>query len=87
MANLVKLQLGKNGLTPEFIGNLKTIFANKGTERVRIGLLKSASRDKEQMKLWAEKLIGELGENYTFLIIGYTIVLRKWRKARVPSKV
>ncbi len=81
MANMVKLQMGKLGLTSRFIENLRKIFLN--AEHVRIGLLKSATRDKEEAKKMAERIVGELGKNYTFKIIGYTLALRKWRKARV----
>ena len=83
MASMIKLQIGKNGFTPEFMNNLKTRFADKGVESVRISLLKSSSRDKEEMQQWADKMLGELGKNFTSKLIGYTIVLRKWRKARV----
>lgn len=86
MANMVKLQMGKNGYTPEFLENLKLIFSNKDTESVRVGLLKTSSRDKEQAKGWAEEIIASLGPNYTYKIIGYTITLRKWRKARVKKE-
>ena len=77
---MVQLRLGKNGLSPEFIENLKKIFVN--AESVRIGLLKTSTRDKTQTKKWAETMISALGKNFTSTIIGYTIVLRKWRKAR-----
>lgn len=78
---MVKLQMGKNGLTQDFIENLKNIFIN--AESVRVGILKSSTRDKEQAKNWAEEIISKLGKNYTYKVIGYTIVLRKWRKARM----
>ena len=80
MTNMVKLQMGKNGLTPEFIENLKKIFVN--AESVRVGMLKSSSRDKAQAKKWAEELLSKLGKNFTYKIIGFTIVLRKWRKGK-----
>jgi RNA-binding protein YhbY len=82
MASMIKLQIGKNGFTPEFMYNLKTRFADKGVESVRISLLKTSSRDKEQIQKWADAMIVGLGPNFTSKIIGYTIALRKWRKAR-----
>ena len=83
---MVKLQMGKNGFTAKFLENIKLIFANKDTESVRVGLLKTSSRDKEQAKEWAEQIVSSLGPNYTYKIIGYTITLRKWRKARVKKE-
>jgi RNA-binding protein YhbY len=82
MANLINLQLGKNKLTQEFIQNLKLLFANKDTERIRITALKSSTRNKQELQEWADKIIKELGPKFTCKIIGFTIVLRKWRKQR-----
>jgi RNA-binding protein YhbY len=80
MANMIQLNLGKKGLTPEFLENLKLLFTN--VEHARISLLKSSSRNKEQVKAWAEEIVNKLGKNFTYKIIGYTIVLRKWRKGK-----
>ena len=80
MANMVKLQLGKSGLTSEFIENLKKIFAN--AEHVRIGMLKSSTRDKEEAKKWSRDIVSKLGKNFTYKLIGWTLVIRKWRRAR-----
>lgn len=77
---LVKLQLGKKGLTKEFIGTIRNSF--KITENIRINILKHATRDKAELKQWADEILKALGRNYTCKTIGYTIVLRKWRKAR-----
>ena len=79
---LIQLQIGKNKLTPEFIENLKVLFNNKTNDSARIYLLPSSTRDKSEAKKWAEEIVSKLGKNYTYKIIGYTIVLRKWRKAR-----
>jgi RNA-binding protein YhbY len=74
------MQLGKKGLTQEFIENLKKAFLKN--ENIRISVLKSGTRDRAELKQMADKILGELGKNYTCTIIGYTLVLRKWRKAR-----
>ena len=78
--NLIKLQLGKKGLTQEFLENLKKMFIT-GTN-ARISLLKTSTRNKEETKKWADKMMVELGSNFTYKIIGYTITIKKWRKAR-----
>ncbi len=54
----------------------------KNTENVRISVLKHATRDRSELKKWSETLLGELGINYTSKVIGWTIVLRKWRKGK-----
>lgn len=80
MVNMIQLQLGKNGLTPEFLANLK--LAAKNVENIRIAVLKSACRDRDGLREIADKIIGGLGTKFTARIIGYTIILKKWRKAR-----
>jgi len=80
MGNMIKLQIGKNGLTQEFIENMRKLFVN--AESIRVSLLKHSTRDKAQVKEWAERIVGSLGKNFTYKSIGYTIVVRKWRKAR-----
>ncbi len=77
---MIQMQLGKNGLTLGFIEDIRKRFAN--TESVRISILQSATRNKEEVKKWAEEITGLLGKNYTNKVIGWTIVLRKWRKAK-----
>ena len=77
---LVKMQIGKNGLTPGFIETLKNAFKNN--ENVRVGVLKSATRDRSELKIISQKILDELGKNYTCKVIGYTLAIRKWRKAR-----
>lgn len=72
------IQLGKNGITANFIETLKNYFKNHNT--IRVSVLKSAGHEKSKIKEMAEELLGELGLNYTVKIIGFTIVLKKWRK-------
>ncbi|MEK6823618.1 MAG: YhbY family RNA-binding protein [Nanoarchaeota archaeon] len=75
-----QMQLGKQGITESFINNLKNQFKN--SQVMKIYVLKSASRDREQIKQFREELLEKLGKNFTGRIIGFTIILRKWRKAR-----
>ena len=77
---LIKLQIGKNGLTEGFIENLKVAF--KGADNARISVLKSGTRDRDELGIMNDKILKGLGVNYTSKIIGYTIAVRKWRKAR-----
>ena len=80
---MIQLQIGKNGLTKEFIESLKNFFKN--TENIRISVLSSATRDRAKLKEMQEKIIVDLGKNYTGKVIGWTIVLRKWRKGKDMS--
>lgn len=74
------MQIGKNGLTENFITNLKNVF--KRHENVKVAVLKNAGHDREKVKEMAEKIQSELGNKYTQRVVGFTIFLKKWRKAR-----
>ena len=75
------MQLGKQGITENFINSLKNQFKN--SQVMKISVLKSATRDREEIIKINEELLERLGKNFTGRIIGFTIILRKWRKARV----
>ena len=76
-----EMQLGKNGVTENFIKTLETCF--KSYENVRISVLKSAGHNKKQVKEYSEKILEKLGKSYTAKLIGFKIILKKWRKPRV----
>ena len=80
MVNMLKLQIGKQGLTKGFIEDLKRAFEN--VENIRISVLSSASRDKTELKEMTDEIIDALGPRFTAKTIGYTIVVKKWRRAR-----
>lgn len=75
-----KMQLGKNGITENFISCMKTCF--KSHENIKISVLKSAGHEREKIKEYSNKIIERLGRFYTAKIIGFTIMVKKWRKAR-----
>lgn len=72
------VQLGKQGVTENFIETLRHYF--KSHENVKISVLKSATRDREELKKNSEEILDGLGKNYTARIIGFTIVVKKWRR-------
>ena len=78
MEKIGYVQLGKQGITDNFIETLKNHF--KKNKNVKISVLKSARKDKKQVKEYSEKILEKLGNNYTVRVIGFTIVLKKWRK-------
>jgi RNA-binding protein YhbY len=78
MKQIKRLQLGKNGLTPEFIDQVKSIFENE--LMIKISILKSACRDKGEAKRIAEELIGVLGPKYGYKLVGYVLTVTKFRK-------
>lgn len=73
-----QVQLGKQGITENFINTLKSHFKNH--KIVKISVLKSASRDKKEIKEYCDKILNGLGRKYTGKIIGFTIAITKWKK-------
>jgi len=74
------MQLGKNGVTDGFIETLKNRFEKY--KDIRVSVLKSAGHEREKVKKYSEEILDKLGNNYTSRIIGFKIVLKKWRKAK-----
>ena len=75
-----ELQIGKQGITDNFVETLKTYF-NK-VKTVKVSVLSSARESKDDVKKMAKDLLARLGPHFTSKVIGFTIVLKKWRRAR-----
>jgi len=84
MPAIRQIQIGKNGVGENFINSLKNQFNN--CNNVKVSVLRSCCRDKEELKKISEEILEKLGKNYTAKIIGFTIVLKKWRRARTNSQ-
>ncbi len=54
----------------------------KNRKNIKVCVMKSAGHKKEKVKEYSEKILEKLGKNYTAKIIGFTINVKKWRKAR-----
>jgi RNA-binding protein YhbY len=75
-----EIQLGKNGITDNFIETLKSHFTKCRT--VKVSVLASARESREDVKKYSNILLNKLGVYFTAKIIGFTIILKKWRKPR-----
>jgi RNA-binding protein YhbY len=71
--------MGKQGITDGFVEMLKNHF--KKSKIIRISVLKSAGHDKEKIKGYSSEILEKLGANYVARVIGFTIVVQKFRKA------
>lgn len=80
MATIGKIQLGKQGLTDNFLKTLRDHF--KKNKVVKISVLQSHCRDKKELKEISRKILDFLGGTFTCKCIGYTITIKKWRKAK-----
>ena len=77
-----EIQLGKKGLTKEFIQDIEKRLDKYRNASLKISVLKSARENKADVKKYADEISEKLGKNYTAKTIGFAIFLRKWRKAR-----
>ena len=76
------MQLGKNGLSESFLQDIKTRFEKPEIKNIKISVLKSARESKADVKEYAEKIQEYLGAKFTYRVMGFSIFLKKWRKAR-----
>lgn len=83
MTSQLELQLGKKGLTDEFIEDIKQRFEKMKLNNIKISVLKSARGEgRGDVKRYAEQIEQLLGEKFTTRVIGFSIFIKKWRKAR-----
>ena len=83
MTSQLELQLGKKGLTAEFLDDIKNRFEKMKLKNMKISVLKSAREEgREDVKRYSEQIQQRLGEKFTTRVIGFSIFIKKWRKAR-----
>ena len=82
MTSQIEMHIGKNKLTEEFLLDIRRRFENKGIVSIKVSVLKSARESKDDVKKYAEEIKNFLGEKYTYRVLGFSIFLKKWRKAR-----
>lgn len=79
-----QIQIGKQGITENFLQTLKSYFDKH--KNVKISVLPSARPEgkegKKQVKEYNKQILDYLGKKFTSRVIGFTIVLKKWRKDR-----
>lgn len=78
MKPIKQLQLGKAGLSPAFIDQARKLFETE--TMIKISILKSACRDKDEARKIGEELVEKLGVKYGFKLIGYVLTIIKFRK-------
>ena len=80
-------QLGKNGITQEFVNDIEKRLENDRNITMKVSVLKSARPEgKDDVNKYSKELVKKLGEKYTVRTLGFSIFLRKWRKARNPKE-
>lgn len=82
MTSQMEMQLGKKGLTLEFLEDIKKRFENIQVKNIKVSVLKSARESKKDVKDFSQKIVEFLGKKYTARVIGFSIFIKKWRKER-----
>ena len=72
---VAKFQIGKQGVTDGVIDSLNN--AMKSHRQVRVSVLKSATRNRDELKQIAENLKNKIKYKTSCRIIGYTIIIIK----------
>jgi RNA-binding protein YhbY len=86
MAKITKIQLGKNGITDNFISTLKAHF-NKCSV-VKVVVLRSAREERADTKRYAEEILKKMGEKFITRVVGFTIAIKKVRNPnRLKEKI
>ena len=83
MSIRLDVQLGKKGLTKELLEDIRKRFENNKIKNIKVSVLKSARvNGREDVKMYAKEINEFLGDKFTFRVLGFSIFLKKWRKAR-----
>ena len=80
MTSPIEIQLGKKGLTPEFLQVLKKRFEKTEVKNIKIKVLPNARESRDDVKKYAESIVKYLGKKFNFRIIGFSIFVKKFRK-------
>ena len=72
---VARFQLGKQGITKNFIESLALAFKNR--KQIRVSVLKSCCRDRQELQKLGEDLQKKLPIKCNLRIIGFTIILIK----------
>lgn len=78
----IQMQLGKSGLTNTVLGEIKKRFEKRENENMKIRVLKAAREKREDVKKYADEIQEFLGNKFTHRVVGFSIFIKKWRKAR-----
>ena len=60
----------------------RNLIEKSRNKNIKIRVLQSARESKEDVKKYAEEIQKYLGKQYTNRILGFSIFVKKWRKAR-----
>jgi RNA-binding protein YhbY len=71
------MQLGKNGLTPTFLEEIKKRFEKSGVKLMKISVLRSARESKADVKKYSDQIQEFLGKKFRTRTLGFSIFIKK----------
>jgi len=85
MTQILKFQIGKNGITPGVMDAINVSL--KTHKQMRISVLKSSGRTRETMDEMARTIQSQLKEVCDYKVMGFTIILIKKLNRNLNKKV
>ncbi len=80
MTSQIEIQLGKKGLTQEFLDELKKRFDKREIKNIKVHVLQNARESREDVRIYSKEIIKYLGNKFSSRIIGFSIFLKKHKK-------
>jgi RNA-binding protein YhbY len=80
-AKQLSMQIGKAGVTDNFIMTLENAFKTHNT--IRLSALQSSGRDIDSIIKIADDIVSRLKGNYDYRILGFTIIMKKQSNSSV----
>jgi RNA-binding protein YhbY len=71
------MQLGKNGLTPALLEEIKKRFEKPGMKLMKISVLRSARESKTDVKKYSDQIQEFLGKKFRTRTLGFSIFIKK----------
>ena len=75
---LVTIQIGKAGYGEGNRENIRKVLDQH--KNIKVAVLRSYIRNQDDLKRLKERMLSDLGPNYTARVVGYSIFLKKWKR-------
>lgn len=85
MEKIGNIQLGKGGVTKNFVETLRGHFNRQKV--VKISVLPSARESKADVLKYAEEIQKAIGSNFSYRVIGFTIAFKRLRRGLKAKQV
>jgi len=80
MKQIKRLQIGKGGVSPMFVNQVKEIF--KKEEVLKVSILSSICKNKKEAQKISKELVSSLGDKFVYKLVGHVITIRKFKRKK-----